>query len=417
MIHRLADGLSITGVLRWSPDGRWITFFESPAPPPNRPFAFWLSIVSPAGGAPRGVMKDSALSVLAVEWLKDSRRLVAQSVEGTHQTLRILDIPTGTSRVLTTLNISQGDFSFGTNGELVAYLNQSAESPSDVWTSDMEGRTRRLTNLNPQTSSWRLGKVSEVTWKNSVDGLLRRGVLVTPPDYVPGRRYPTVVQGHLGDLPWYTGWLGRWWAWAQLLASNGYVVFLPNYRGVTGEGWALHETNANWGVALQDLNDGLDYLIKEGIADPNALGIGGWSNGGYMTEWAITHTKRFKAAIAEAGHSDFFSLYGASYLRASLRLSYLDNPFLKRDQYDAHSPITFIRNVTTPTLVIHGGRDRGVPVGQGYEFFYGLQSLGVESEMVVYPNEGHGISSPANQVDFQYRLLSWFNKHLRGGSQ
>ena len=101
---------------------------------------------------------------------------------------------------------------------------------------------------------------------------------------------------------------------AQLLASNGYVVFMPNTRGVNGEGSRLHATIANWGgMAFQDLMDGVDYLVKQKIADPNRLGIGGWSNGGFMTEYAITHTTRFKAAVAQAGHSDFFSLYGTSY--------------------------------------------------------------------------------------------------------
>ncbi len=183
---------------------------------------------------------------------------------------------------------------------------------------------------------------------------------------------------------------------------------------MTGEGWRLHATISDWGgMAFQDLMDGVDYLVEQKIADPNRLGIGGWSNGGFMTEYAITHTTRFKAAVAEAGHSDFFSLYGTSYLRASLRVFTPDSPYYNRKPYDDFSPITLIRNCRTPTLLIHGIGDRGVPVGQAYEFYTGLKDVGVETEMVVYPREGHTIQENAHQLDIQKRVMAWFDKFLK----
>ena len=175
----------------------------------------------------------------------------------------------------------------------------------------------------------------------------------------------------------------------------------------------MHATIAVWGeMAFQDLMDGVDYLVEQKIADPNRLGIGGWSNGGFMTEYAITHTTRFKAAVAQAGHSDFFSLYGTSYLSWSLRISFHDSPHVNRKAYDERSPITSVRNCRTPTLLLHGELDSGVPVGQAYEFYNGLKDVGVETELVVYPRERHNLQERGHQLDAQRRMLAWFDKHL-----
>jgi dipeptidyl aminopeptidase/acylaminoacyl peptidase len=133
-----------------------------------------------------------------------------------------------------------------------------------------------------------------------------------------------------------------------------------------------------------------------------------------MTEYAITHTTRFKAAVAEAAHSDFFSLYGTSGgMRASHRVSTPDSPYLNRKWYDDHSPITLIRNCRTPTLLLHGQLDGGVPVSQAYEFYTGLKDMGVETELVIYPRERHAIQEYSHRIDLQKRMLAWFDKHLK----
>ena len=408
--RRLSENVAFTGLLRWSPDGRLITFRECL---PARKFSSWLAVVPAAGGRVRPLAKDRRSTTLRAEWAADSRHLVLLTLEGTGQALDELDVESGRVRRIADVVASQFEFGFSTAGESIAYLAQSARSPTDVWLTTPGARPRRLTDLNPQTTSWRLGAVQDVHWKNSKDGLERSGVLITPPGYEPGRAYPTIVQAHPGDTPWWTGWLATWWAWGQLLASHGYVVLLPNTRGVTGEGWKLNATIGDWGgMAFQDLIDGVDALVARGIADPDRLGIGGWSNGGFMTEWTITHTTRFKAAVAEAGHSDFFSLYGTSYSRAPLAIAF-GHPYTNRTVYDAHSPITFIRSCRTPTLVLHGANDAGVPVAQGSEFYTGLKAMGVEAEMVVYPREGHGIRERGHREDLQNRVVAWFDRHLK----
>jgi dipeptidyl aminopeptidase/acylaminoacyl peptidase len=401
----------IPGLLRWSPDGALITFLEGP---PTKDFASWLAVVPANGGSVRPLTKNYSGTVLAAEWTPDSKRLLAQSIEGTRQAVLSVDIATGVQRKLADVTQTIWEYSFSTNGDSIAYTAQTTESPSDIWVWTKDAQPRKITDFNPQTRSWPLGRVREVEWKNTRDGLTRRGVIITPPGYKAGTPYPTIVNTHPGDTAWWIGLHAKWWAWGHVLASRGYVVFLPNTRGVNGEGPRLHATIANWGgMAFQDLMDGVDYLVQQKIADPDRLGIGGWSNGGFITEYAITRTTRFKAAVAQAAHSNFFSLYGTSSIRAGMRVFTPDSPYYNRKEYDAASPITFVRNCRTPTLLIHGINDGGVPVGQAYEFYTGLKDVGVETQMVVYPREGHSLQEYAHQLDVQKRVIAWFDKHLK----
>jgi dipeptidyl aminopeptidase/acylaminoacyl peptidase len=307
------------------------------------------------------------------------------------------------------------DFTVSSDGRNLAFVSEKPDSPSDVWSLATGGQPRQLTSFHPQITSMKLGNVREVSWRNRKDGQVLHGVLVTPPDFQSGKPYPTVVEAHEGDHAWWSGWQGSWWQWAELLSSNGYVVFLPNARGVTGQGWKLHETITDWGgAAFDDIMDGVDSLVDQKTADPNRLGIGGWSNGGFMTNWAITHTNRFKAAVAFAAPVDFQIQWGGHPDDSWKFLSTLwDTPMSARQIYDAHSPFHFVQNCTTPTLILHGETDPFVPVVQAYEFYHALKALGIETEMVVYPREGHSIEERAHQIDFQKRVLAWYEKHLK----
>jgi dipeptidyl aminopeptidase/acylaminoacyl peptidase len=162
---------------------------------------------------------------------------------------------------------------------------------------------------------------------------------------------------------------------------------------------------------FQDVMDGLNDLIHQGIADPNALGIGGWSYGGFLTAWAVTHTDQFKAAVVHGAISDVFTwaltLDAPSYLPLVL-----GEPLGHRAAYDKRSPLTFLQNAKTPMLVSHGQDDRTVPIEQGRGIFQGLKMLGVETEMLIFPREGHAIMEPAHQIEFLTALLAWFRKHL-----
>jgi len=160
--------------------------------------------------------------------------------------------------------------------------------------------------------------------------------------------------------------------------------------------------------------DGVNAVLRQGLVDPDRMGIGGWSNGGFMTEWAIPHTNRFKAAVAEAGMSDFFSMYGTpDGNRDELRGDLGANPYDARSAFDVHSPITCIRACQTPTLLLHGQQDRNVPVWQAYKFHTALKDFGIDTTLVTYPNEGHTITNRSDRIDVQNRVVAWFSKYLR----
>jgi dipeptidyl aminopeptidase/acylaminoacyl peptidase len=410
LIRTLANEVGFSGAIQWSPDGRLISFF---AATPRR-IPCWLAIVSADGGTPRLLLKDYPGTIVDATWSADSKQLLAEMMEGTGQALLEIDPSNDTPwPVAKILNMPEFNSSFSSSRSSTAYLNQTFDSPNDIWAITPNHVARKLTSLNPEVSTWRLGNVRQINWMNTKDGARVNGVLITPPDFEEGHPYPTVVQTHPGWIAWWAGWQGSWWAWGQLLATHGYVIFLPNYRGAWGQGWQWFDALADWGgMSIQDLNDGIDYLVQQKIADPDRLGIGGWSNGGFVAAAAITHTSRFKAAILDAPVTDFYScqaMPSCTFLRVHLG----DNPYYQRSKYDEHSPMTFIRNCRTPTLLLHGQEDEAVPIGQSYEFYYGLLNLGVEAKMVVYPREGHSIEERAHQLDLQDRALNWFDSHLK----
>ncbi len=420
VVRTLSPGMADTAeAVRWSPDGRTIAFS---APTPTE-LTIRLGLVPAAGGEVRYLLDDypgtAWFDSWGIAWEPDSKHLLTESIEKTRARLLRVDASSEDTTVLAEATPpfdEDQSFSVGAAGRALAFLNSTGQSPPDVWAITNGEAPRRLTDLNPQIAALRLGEVSEISWKNRKDGRAVYGVLITPPGFKAGRPRPAIVQVHGGpEWAWWSGWHGTWHEWGQLLASNGYVVFLPNPRGSYGQGWRFVEANRDdWGgMDLEDIMDGVDDLVARKIADPDRLGIGGWSYGGFMTAWAVTQTRRFKAAIMGAGVSDLFSMNGTSDIPTYLKLVFLDTPFNRRGAYDAHSAMTFIKNCQTPTLVLHGQADQRVPVSQGLEFYNALKILGVETEMVIYPREQHPIKERAHQIDLMTRVLAWFDRHLK----
>ena len=226
---------------------------------------------------------------------------------------------------------------------------------------------------------------------------------------------PLVVLIHGGPT-------GRWndgysfFGWTQLLASHGYAVFCPNIRGSTGYGGSfLVKNRADWGGGdFKDVMAGVDDLIARGIADPDRLGIAGWSYGGYMSAWAITQTPRFKAAVVGAGMSDLASEFGTESLgSAQYDHWFYGSPYDKADGFIKSSPITHLKNAKTPTLILHPASDEIDPIGQAQQLHRGLKHLGVECEFVLYPREGHVPQEEKHLLDINRRLLQWFERHLK----
>jgi dipeptidyl aminopeptidase/acylaminoacyl peptidase len=412
IVRSLSDDFA--GHVRWSPNGLTIAFQEYS---PNR-IASWLAVVPAAGGPSRPLLKGDTGTVRDFQWEEDSKHLVTEFNQRTHDQFLRVDSSDGSStEIPAETALPAAEFACSLDGRTIAYARGAEDSPPDVWAYRAGGTPGRLTGLNPQAKDWRLGALKEISWKNQTDGTTIYGVLVTPPEFKTGQTYPTIVEVHGGpQWAWWSGWLGSWHEWAQLLASNGYVVFLPNPRGSTGQGWKFAEANRDdWGGGdFRDIMDGVDYLIGQKIADPNRLGIGGWSYGGFMTSWAVTQTSRFKAAVVGAAVTNLFSFDGTTDITPSfLRQYFLDLPFSRRADYDQHSAMTFLKNCKTPSLILHGEMDERVPTSQGWEFYNGLRMLGVPAEMVTYPREHHGFHERAHQADVLTRLLAWYDKYLK----
>jgi dipeptidyl aminopeptidase/acylaminoacyl peptidase len=398
--------------VRWSPDGSTLAFANL-----SHSEISELPVLAAArDGSERTVGEQYHGTIWAMRW-RTPKELIAESLEGTTAKLIAIDPQGGTIRPLTSLMAEGPDFSVSADGSKVAFIGQEFSSPSNVWVTDVGGSPGRLTNLHPQVSSWKLGSGKETSWKNKRDGQSIYGVLIMPPENTQGKRYPLIVDVHGGpEWAWWSGWAGSWHEWGQMLASHGYVVLMPNPRGSDGQGPAFAEAvHADWGgMDFEDILSGVDDLIARGIVDSDRLGIGGWSYGGFMSSWAIGHTNRFKAAVIGAAVTDLISFYGSTDITPNFPGVYFDgSPQEKRQLYDMHSPLNFVHNAKTPSLILHGEADPRVPVTQGWELYNALQDAGVETELVTYPREPHGIREPEHEKDVLMRVLAWYDKHLK----
>jgi dipeptidyl aminopeptidase/acylaminoacyl peptidase len=240
-----------------------------------------------------------------------------------------------------------------------------------------------------------------------------QGWLLAPREVEPGRRYPLVVVVHGGPASAHRA---SWPTAAGILASQGYYVLLPNPRGSYGQGEAFTRGNVkDFGYGdLRDILAGVETAVRAGAPiDPNRVGLFGWSYGGYMGMWAVTQTDRFRAVVAGAGIANWQSYYGENridqWMIPYFGASVYDDPLI----YARSSPITYITRTKTPTLVLQGERDAEVPAPQAYEFWHALKTLGVPTELVIYPDEGHHFVQPEHDRDRYRRVVEWFEKYLK----
>lgn len=403
----LLDHASWT-VPEWSPDGGSVIFGKrGPRGIATIPVLYNLQTQKEIA-----IGSSYPATISEIRWTGE-HNLTAAAIMGTSCGFLEIDARTG---VITKPDDFGGPcegFTSSKNGE-VAYLRQTPEDPDDVYVRSPSGE-RRLTSANPQVKNWNLPTSEEVTWKSSKDGLTIHGIVLFPLGYQKGQRYKTIVQVHGGpEEAWVNGFHSEWYDWFVVLASHGYVVLLPNPRGSDGQGAAFTEANyRDWGYGdFQDILDGVDLLVAKGIADPNRLGIGGWSYGGFMTGWAITHADRFKVAVDGAGIADVFSMAATSDIAPSYFTEYFGPLALNRSLYDEHSPVRFLEKCHTPVLVLAGEADFRVPTFQSKELYNGLRFLGRQAEMVLYPREHHIFSEKAHQIDSLERMIRWYDAHL-----
>lgn len=302
----------------------------------------------------------------------------------------------------------------------LAVIREDPTHPPDVYTADLDDTAlewRRLTEMQSHLKEMETGSHETLRWR-STDGREIRGILLKPSNG-QAEPLPLITIVHGGPTALYSHSFISSYLWASMLVSAGYAVFLPNPRGSTGFGKEYAEANLGdmGGMDLQDVLAGVDAIVASGAADPDRLGVGGWSYGGFMTSWIVTQTDRFRAAVMGAGVSNWRSFHGVSNLPTWDTAYYNDDdPYRAGGLFDRFSSVLSIDEVRTPTLIIHGEADPYVPVGQGYEFFRAMKERGVEVEMVVYPREGHGISEKAHLKHMLNRAVEWYKSRVPVGA-
>ncbi len=273
----------------------------------------------------------------------------------------------------------------------------------------------QLTDANPQVRDFAFGEQKEITYR-STDGKEVSGVLILPVDYQEGQRYPLVVNIHGGPasatlLSFNPGRSG------QVYAGAGYVMFCPNYRGSSnyGEQHRIDIVGNYFPQAFEDIMAGVDYLIEEGIADGDKMGAFGWSAGGHWSNWILTHTDRFKAISSGAGTMNWISMYAQSDVQRN-RQFYLGNdlPYDNFDAYWEQSPLKYIKNAKTPTMVHVVAGDPRVPSPQSVELHMALKKLGVDTELFMYPGKSHGIPDTRNRLVKSVSEMAWMDYYVRG---
>lgn len=346
-------------------------------------------------------------AVREARWTKDGS-LLADYADGFKNKLGSFS-PNGIAKPPTDLpsdNLSS--FAVSAAGE-VAFVGQSFTAPQELWLWDQKGQPRQISHLNDSWKEFALTEPEIYKYK-SFDGLEIEAALLKPSGADAKSKLPLIALIHGGPT-------GKWndsiETWGQLLAARGYAIFYPNIRGSVGYGEKFVEMNrGDWGGAdFRDVMAGVQDLIDRGIADPQRLGIGGWSYGGYMSEWAITQTNEFRAAVSGAGLSDLISEYGTEQ-HPSYDEWFYGVPYESPTGFLNSSPFLHLKNAKTPTLILQGEADTTDPIGQSQELYRGLKRYGVQTELVLYPREPHGFREEKHLVDRLNRILAWYQKYL-----
>jgi dipeptidyl aminopeptidase/acylaminoacyl peptidase len=402
-----------------SPDGRVLAWHHTGAGAGDPIDEVW---VLESGGTPRRALGEFAGGTSLARVMPDGASILLVGVEGTRHAVGRLALAGGAlemllaDRTLATDSLTgEPLISISRDGRQLVYALEDGTHPAELWTGTLGAQPRQLTTFNAHLQDVTLGASESVRWQ-APDGQAVEGMLIYPAGYASGTRYPLVVQVHGGPLwQWLDRFMMSWHDWGQWLAAHGYAVLMPNPRGSFGRGLEYAWSNRRaWGLGdLQDVLSGADAMIERGLADPDRLGIGGWSYGGYLTSWTIGHSNRFKAAIVGAGVTDLLSFQASdipSWLPAEQMLAH---PWDDPEIYARCSPITYAGQMATPTLIPHGEADERVPLGQGKELYAALRARQVPAEMVVYPREPHIFAERQHQRDLLERVVAWYDRWLK----
>jgi len=393
----------------WSPDGKHVAYVQGGPLKLIYYAGQKLAVVPAAGGPARVITSTLDRNALSPLWSADgsSIRFLLEEDRVTH----VASVPAagGPVQRLTQGRSTVSDLAAGPDGKMVV-LSSTPQFPAEIFAVEGSG----LRRLSRQNDSWlrgvRLATVEEISFK-SRDGTPINGFMTRPLDYRSGSRAPAVLKIHGGPVYQFSNEFDLEW---QLLAAEGFAVVAVNPRGSSGRGEKFSTAiYADWGNKdTEDVLAAVDHAVSVGLADPERLGVGGWSYGGILTNQVIARDRRFKAAISGAGLSNAFTGYGTDQYVREYEAE-LGTPWKNADAYRRVSyPFFNADKIVTPTLFLCGDKDLNVPLINSEQMFQALKSLGRDTELVIYPGESHEIKTPSYRRDRQERYLAWYKRHL-----
>jgi len=417
-VRKLTDGGGPHRGPVWSPDGEQIAFVTAA----GKKYSYYENetiATIPAGG---GKM------TLRSERFDENPNLVAWNSKGiwfgaaqkTEEGLFTLDPGTNAiSRMRVPGGLSPRGVSLTSDGKTMAFTGAAANQFAEVYVSPVaDPAPKKLSDFSAQWKGFHLASREVISWKGK-DGATVEGILIKPANFVAGKKYPLLVVIHGGPTGVDTPAMApdRYYP-VEEFAAKGAVVLRPNYQGSAGYGEKFRSRNVRT-LGFGDYDDvmaGVDAVIAMGIADPDRMGAMGWSEGGYISAFITTYSTRFKAVSVGAGISDWMTYYVNTDIHPFTRQYLLKTPWEDPEIYKKTSPITYINNAKTPTLIQHGELDRRVPIANGFELYQGLKDRGVPVKMIVYKGFGHPITKPKEMRAVMEHNYEWFSKWIWGES-
>ncbi len=394
----------------WSPDGNFIAHTSV-----TEPEIIWYAIdnlaMSPAAGGPARVLTERLdRNVSSPRFSPDGDEVLFVLEDSGERHLASIDTSGESFSRIIEGPLSLRGYSVSDNGQIASLVSEP-HMPAEVFYGAGDQR-RQLTFTNrPWLEELQLAEVENAQFP-SADGAEVEGFIFKPPGFDESFQYPTLLRIHGGPVAQYDFAFNFE---AQLFAANGYVVVLTNPRGSSGYGRDFsHAIWADWGVNdFEDVMAGVDYAIEQGYADPDRLGVGGWSYGGILTNYVITKSDRFKGAITGASMALYRANYGHDHYQYEWEIE-VGFPWENAEGWERMSPFNDVANVVTPTLIMGGDHDWNVPIQNSEQLYQALRRLGVETQLVVYPDEHHGFRKPAFQLDRLERYLAWYEQYVKG---
>jgi len=399
----------------FSPDGSHVAYWYPRDGDPNNENE--ILVTQTTGGDGSDATRSIDHDLMRAIWMPDGNSLLVGGHDGTQTSLWVQPLA-GAAKKLPLGDISPSwlfwvDAFVGRKGE-IAFTGSTPTQPSELYyMAPANDKPRRLTDFNHEIASLALGKAERFEWKGP-DGFQEDGVLFYPPDFQKDHKYPLVLIIHGGPQASTTT---QFSFLPQLMATHGFVVFSPNYRGSDNLGNAYQR--AIWNDAGdgpgRDVIAGIDALKKRSFIDTSKIGVTGWSYGGYMTSWLIGHYQIWKAAVAGAPVTDLYDEYNLADGNVSARYSFKGSPYMGENlkDYRAQSPITYAAQMKTPTLILHDTGDARVTVTQGYSLYHALKDNGVPVKFIVYPVAGHFPGDPVRAMDVDRRWVEWMDQYLK----